>query len=68
MKIPFVTCADMDSMLEKISSSDNDPTKLFASKINLRRVVIHHSNAGHLIQTKANKSSIKRQELFEEIL
>lgn len=57
MKIPFVTCADMDSMLEKISSSDNDPTKLFASKINLRRVVIHHSNAGHLIQTEANKSS-----------
>ena len=47
----------MDSMLEKISSSDNDPTKLFASKINLRRVVIHHSNAGHLIQTEANKSS-----------
>lgn len=39
MKIPFVICADMDSILEKIISSDNDPTKLFASKINLRRVV-----------------------------
>ena len=37
MKIPFVICADMESMLNKISSSDNDPTKLFASKINLRR-------------------------------
>ena len=57
MKIPFVICADMDSILEKIISSDNDPTKLFASKINLRRVVIHHSNAVQLIQTKRNKSS-----------
>ena len=47
----------MDSILEKIISSDNDPTKLFASKINLRRVVIHHSNAVQLIQTKRNKSS-----------
>ena len=26
MKIPFVICADMDSILEKIISSDNDPT------------------------------------------
>ena len=59
MKIPFVIFADMESMLNKISSSDNDATKLFVSKINLRRVVIHHSHAVHLIQTKANKISIE---------
>ena len=34
MKIPFVNFADMESLLEKISSYDNSQTKLFASKIN----------------------------------
>ena len=36
MKIPFVVYADNKSLLEKISSCDNDPTKSFTSTINRR--------------------------------
>ena len=35
-KIPFVIYADTKSLLEKISSYDNDPTKSFTSTINRR--------------------------------
>ena len=34
VKIPFVIYADTESLLEKIQAWDNDPTKLFTSKIN----------------------------------
>ena len=33
-KVPLIICADMDSLLEKMSTSHNNPKKLSTTKIN----------------------------------
>ena len=52
MKVPFVICADLECLLENISSFHNDPNELSTTKINIHRLVIQCIHIVHLIIQK----------------
>ena len=43
MKVPFIIYADLESLLEKMSTCHNNPKKLSATKIN------EHTPSGYLL-------------------
>ena len=55
LKIPFITYADMESLLEKLHVCHNNPDKSsITKKVSIERVVIHYSSTVHLIPSKTN--------------
>ena len=59
MKIPFVIYANMKSLLEKIQTCDNDPTKSFTSKTNK-----HTAVCGYLLFTYCSVGNNKSKHNF----
>ena len=55
MKVPFIIYADLESLLEIMSTCHNNPKKSSTTKINkYTLVVIHCSQIVHSIQQKLN--------------
>ena len=55
LKVPFVIYADLESLLEKIHSCQNDPEKSSTEKkLSIRLQVTHELHAFHLMHQKTN--------------
>ena len=55
LKIPFIICTDMESLLEKIDTSHNNPEKPSATKIN------KHAASGYSLFTHSWFDNTKEQ-------
>ena len=49
MKVPFIIYADLESLLEKMSTCHNNPEKSSTTKINIHPLISHCLQIGHLI-------------------
>lgn len=64
MKIQFVVYADTESLLEKISSCNNDPTQSFTSKINIRKTCAYLLFTQCSFDSSKSKHDLDRGEDF----
>ena len=48
MEAPFIICADLESLLEKMNTCHNDPEKSSTTKIN------NHTRSGHSLFTNCS--------------
>ena len=55
MKVPFIICTDLESLLEKINTCHNNPKKSSTSKINL------HTACGYSLSTHCSFDSTKNK-------
>ena len=55
MKVPFIIYADLDCLLEKVHSCQNNPEKLSTAKINM------HTPSGYSLFTNCSFDSAKKQ-------
>ena len=60
MRAPFVIYADLECLLEKMSTCHNNPKKSSTTKINIHRLVIHCLHTVYLIQQKISLIIIAR--------
>ena len=49
MKVPLIIYADLESLLEKMSTCHNNPEKSSTTKINIHPVISHCLQIDHLI-------------------
>ena len=49
MKVPFIIYADLESLLEKMSTCHNNPEKSSTTKINIHPLISHCLQIDHLI-------------------
>ena len=55
MKVPFIIYADLESLLEKMNTCQNDPKKLSTTKIN------EHAPSGHSLFTHCSIDATKNK-------
>ena len=49
IKVPFIIYADLESLLEKMSTCHNNPEKSSTTKINIHPLISHCLQIDHLI-------------------
>ena len=54
IKMPFTIYADLECLLEKMSTCQNDPNKSSTTKINTHHRVIQYSHIAHSMNQKIN--------------
>ena len=60
IKLPFLVYADLECLLEKMSTCQNNPmNQLLLKLINIYHLVIHYSRIVHLIEQKINSTIIE---------
>ena len=55
MKVPFIICADLESLLEKMNNCHNNPKKLSTTKIN------KHTSSGYSLFTQCSFDTTKNK-------
>ena len=54
IKLPFIIYADLECLLEKMSTCHNNPEELSTTEINIHHLVIHYLHIVHAIKQKIN--------------
>ena len=54
IKLPFIIYADLECLLEKMSTCHNNPEESSTTEINIHHLVIHYLHIVHAIKQKIN--------------
>ena len=68
LKVPFIICADLECLLQKIESSQNNPKKSYTAK-----KAVHKASGCSLItccsfdKSQKGKKILRRKRLYENV-